>query len=66
MSEAFSGASLSLGGPALGEKYVPGSQWTLNMGAALIQKLATLVLNDIVLVCSASCRFSKGSGAPYT
>ena len=36
--EPFSGDSLSLGGPALGDEFVPVSQLTANMDAALLEE----------------------------
>ena len=59
--EPFSGNDLSLGGPALGERYVPVSKMTANMDAALIEKHTTLVFKDMILVPSPSSRFAQGS-----
>ena len=59
--EPFTGNELSLGGPALGEKYVPASKFTTSMDAALVEKHTTLAFKDMVLVPSTSCRFAKGA-----
>ena len=57
--EPFTGDSLSLGGPALGERYAPVSQLTANMDAALLEERTPLVFKDMELVPSASNRFAK-------
>ena len=59
--EPFSGDSLSLGGPALGDRYVPVSQLTASMDTALLEEHPPLVFKEMELVPSASCRFAKGS-----
>ena len=57
--EPFSGSGLSLGGPALGERYAPASQLAVNMDAALLEDRTPLVFKDMQLVPSASHRFAK-------
>ena len=59
--EPFAGDKISLGGPALGERYVPVSQMTAKMDAALVEKETPLVFKGMVLVPSTSCRFAKGT-----
>ena len=59
--EPFTGNKISLGGPALGERYVPVSQMTAKMDAALVEKETPLVFKGMVLVPSTSCRFAKGT-----
>ena len=59
--EPFSGNDLSLGGPALGEKYVPVSQLTANMDAALLEERTPLVFKGMELVPSTSHRFAKSA-----
>ena len=59
--EPFSGDSLSLGGPALGERFVPVSQLTANMDAALMEERTPLVFKGMELVPSTSGRFAKSS-----
>ncbi len=57
--EPFSGDNLSLGGPALGEKYVPVSQLTAHMDAALLEGRTPLVFKGMEMVPSTSYRFAK-------
>lgn len=59
--EPFSGDDLSLGGPALGDRYAPVSQLTVNMDAALLEERVPLVFKDMELVPSASHRFAKSA-----
>jgi VWFA-related protein len=59
--EPFSGDDISLGGPALGEKYVPVSQLTANMDAALLEERTPLVFKGMQLVPSTSYRFAKSA-----
>ncbi len=59
--EPFSGESLSLAGPALGDRYVPVSQPVVNMDAALLEDRTPLVFHGMEFVPSASYRFSKGT-----
>jgi hypothetical protein len=59
--EPFTGESLSLGGPAFGDTYVPVSQLTAHMDAALLEERTPLVFKDMELVPSTSCRFAKNS-----
>jgi VWFA-related protein len=59
--EPFSGETLSLAGPALGDKYVPVSQPVVNMDAALLEDRTPLVFHGMEFVQSASYRFSRGS-----
>jgi len=59
--EPFAGDRLSLGGPALGERYVPVSQLAARMDAALLEERTPLVFKDMELVPSTSSRFAKGS-----
>jgi VWFA-related protein len=59
--EPFSGNDLSLGGPALGDKFVSVSQLTANMDAALLEERTPLVFNGMQLVPSASYRFAKSA-----
>jgi VWFA-related protein len=61
--EPFSGSEFSLGGPALGERYVPVSQLATNMDAALLEERTPLVFKGLQLVPSTSSRFSKGTPA---
>ena len=42
--EPFTGDGLSLGGPALGEGFVPVSQLTANMDAALLEERTPLIV----------------------
>ena len=58
--EPFSGNNLSLGGPALGEKYIPVSQSTVNMDADLLEERAPLVVKGRELVPSSTYHFAKG------
>ena len=60
--EPFSGNEISLGGPALGERYVPVPPATAQMDASLMEKRTPLVFQGMVLVPSPSCRFAKGTG----
>jgi VWFA-related protein len=59
--EPFSGDELSLGGPALGIKFLPVSQLTANMDAALLEERAPLVFKGLELVPSTSNRFEKNA-----
>lgn len=57
--EPFTGDDLSLGGPALGERYAPVSQLTVNMDAALLEDRTPLVFKGMELVPSSNHRFAK-------
>src|SRR5208337_651217 len=57
--EPFSGNDLSLGGPALGEGFLPVSQLTAKMDAALLEERTPLVFNGMQLVPSTNYRFAK-------
>ena len=59
--QPFTGASLSLAGPALGEKFVPTSQLAANMDAALMEDRTPLMFKDMELVPSTSYRFAQKS-----
>jgi VWFA-related protein len=59
--EPFTGDELSLGGPALGETFVPVSQLAARMDSALLEDQRPLVFNGMELVPSTSCRFAKDS-----
>jgi hypothetical protein len=59
--QSFTGASLSLAGPALGEKFVPTSQLAANMDAALMEDRTPLMFKDMELVPSTSYRFAQKS-----
>ena len=59
--EPFTGNDFSLGGPALGERYVPVSQAATNMDAQLLEERTPLVFKDLELVPSTTYRFAKGS-----
>lgn len=59
--EPFTGDTLCLGGPALGERFAPVSQLSVNMDAALLEDRTPLVFKDMQLVPSASYRFAKSS-----
>jgi hypothetical protein len=59
--EPFTGDGLTLAGPALGEKYLPVSQPTVNMDAALLEDRTPLVFMGMEFVPSASNRFAKGA-----
>jgi hypothetical protein len=59
--DPFPGDTLSLGGPALGEGFVPVSQLTANMDAALMEERTPLVVKNMELVPSTSYRFAKTS-----
>jgi hypothetical protein len=59
--EPFSGNDFSLGGPALGESFVPVSQLATNMDAALLEERTPLVFKGMELVPSTSYRFAKNS-----
>ena len=61
MVEPFTGDDLSLGGPALGEKFLPVSQLTANMDAALLEERTPLVFKDMELVPSTSYHFAKSA-----
>jgi VWFA-related protein len=59
--DPFPGDTLSLGGPAFGESFVPVSQLTANMDAALMEERTPLVVKNMELVPSTSYRFAKTS-----
>ena len=59
--EPFSGNGLSLGGPALGEKFLPISQLTANMHAALLEGRKPLMFKGMELVPSTTCRFARSA-----
>ena len=59
--QPFNGTSLSLAGPALGKKFIPVSQLSANMDAALLEDRAPLVFKGTELDPSATCRFAKGT-----
>jgi hypothetical protein len=59
--DPFPGDTLSLGGPALGDSFVPVSQLTANMDAALMEERTPLVVKNMQLVPSPSYRFAKTS-----
>jgi VWFA-related protein len=59
--EPFSGHGLSLGGPALGEKFLPVSQLTANLHNALLEGRKPLMFKGMELVPSTSCRFAKSA-----
>jgi hypothetical protein len=59
--QPFNGSTLSLAGPALGDKYVPVSQLGVQMDEALMEDRAPLVFKDMELVRSTSYRFAKGT-----
>lgn len=59
--DPFSGNDLSVGGPALGEKYVPVSQAVAGMDTALMEGRTPLVFKDMELVPSTNYRFPKAS-----
>ena len=61
--EPFTGDELSLGGPALGERYVPVSQLTANMDAALLEERTPLVFKGMELVPSTKLPFCQGRAA---
>lgn len=58
--EPFSGDALTLGGPALGEKFAPVSQLTADMDAALLEDRTPLVVKGLQFVPAASYNFAKG------
>jgi VWFA-related protein len=59
--EPFTGNNLSLGGPALGDQFLPVSQQTANTDAALMEDRAPLVFKGMELAPSTSCRFAKNA-----
>jgi VWFA-related protein len=59
--QPFSGKDLTLGGPALGDKYVPVAQATVNMDQDLMEERTPLVFKGMQLVPSATNRFPKGA-----
>jgi len=59
--QPFTGANLSLAGPALGEKFVPTSQLAAQMDAALMEDRTPLMFKDMELVPSTSYRFAQKS-----
>ncbi|HXW15653.1 MAG TPA: VWA domain-containing protein [Terriglobia bacterium] len=59
--DPFPGDTLSLGGPAFGDAFVPVSQLTANMDAALMEERTPLVVKNMELVPSTSSRFAKTS-----
>jgi VWFA-related protein len=59
--EPFSGDELTLGGPALGEKYVPVSELAAAMDTALLEERTPLVFKGMQLAPSPSCRFARGT-----
>jgi len=59
--EPFTGDDLRLGGPALGESYVPVSQLATNMDATLLEEHTPLIFKGLELVPSTNSRFAKNS-----
>jgi VWFA-related protein len=59
--EPFTGDSLSLGGPALGQGFLPVSKLTANMDAALLEERTPLVFNGMQLIPSTNYRFAKSA-----
>jgi len=59
--EPFTGSELSLGGPALGDRFLPVSQLAAKMDATLLEERTPMVFKDMELVPSTSCRFAKDS-----
>ena len=59
--EPFSGDDLSLGGPALGNTFLPVSQLAANMDSALLEDRTPLVFKGMQLVPSTSNRFAKSA-----
>jgi hypothetical protein len=59
--EPFSGNDLSLGGPALGQGFLPVSQLTAKMDAALLEERTPLVFKGMQLVPSTNYRFAKNA-----
>lgn len=59
--DPFTGNDLSLGGPALGDRYVPVSQGLTNMDAALMEDRTPLMFKSMELVPSTNNRFAKSS-----
>jgi hypothetical protein len=59
--DPFTGNDLSLGGPALGDRFVPVSQAAASMDAALLEERTPLVFKDMELLPSTNYRFTKGS-----
>jgi VWFA-related protein len=59
--EPFNGNGLSLAGPALGEKFLPVSQLTTGMQAALVEGRKPLAFKGMVLVPSTNYRFAKSA-----
>jgi VWFA-related protein len=59
--EPFTGDSLSLGGPALGQGFLPVSKLTANMDAALLEERTPLVFNGMQLIPSTNYRFAKNT-----
>lgn len=61
--QPFTGANLSLAGPAMGEKFIPVSQLAASMDAALMEDRTPLVCKGMELVPSTSYRFPQKSPA---
>jgi len=59
--EPFTGKDLTVGGPALGNQFLPVSQLTANMDSALMEERAPLVFKGMELAPSTSCRFAKSA-----
>ena len=59
--EPFTGNDLCLGGPALGDGFLPVSQLAAKMDAALLEERTPMVFNGMQLVPSPNNRFAKGA-----
>ena len=59
--DPFTGSDLSLGGPALGDRYVPVSQATTSMDTNLMEDRTPLVFKGMQLVPSTTYRFAKST-----
>ncbi len=59
--DPFARDTLSLGGPALGDLFVPVSQLTVNIDAVLLEGRTPLIFKNTELVPSTSYRFAKSS-----
>ena len=59
--DPFAGDKLSLGGPALGDSFIPVSQLTAHMDSALLEERTPLIFKEMELVPSTSSRFAKGT-----
>ncbi len=58
--QPFDGSTISLAGPALGEKYIPISQLAAQMDEDLMEDRTPLVFQGMELVPSTTCHFAKG------